>query len=66
MSKKNSSDAIVNMIKWSLPSDSKLRGNHLIGINLPNFLNSLMSKSAKDNLFLILMLVINILLMNMI
>ena len=31
MSKKNSYDAISNMINWSLPNESKLRGSHLIG-----------------------------------
>ena len=51
MSKKNTNDAIVNMINWSLPSDSKLRGNHLIGINLPNFFYTLMSKSASNLFF---------------
>ena len=51
LSKENSSDAILNMINWSLPNDSKLRGSHLIGLNLPNLINTLMSKT-KDNLFL--------------
>ena len=50
MSKKNSGDAISNMINWSLPAESKLRGSHLIGINLPNFINSLMSKN-QNNLY---------------
>ena len=50
MSKKNSSDAISNMINWSLPAESKLRGSHLIGISLPNFINSLMSKN-QNNLY---------------
>ena len=51
LSKENSNDAILNMINWSLPNDSKLRGSHLIGLNLPNLINTLMSKT-KDNLFL--------------
>ena len=51
LSKKNSSDAILNMINWSLPNNSKLRGSHLIGLNLPNLINTLMSKT-KDSLFL--------------
>ena len=51
LSKKNSKDAITNMINWSLPSESKLRGSHLIGLNLPNFINTLMNKTADDNLF---------------
>ncbi|MDC3024194.1 alpha/beta hydrolase [Alphaproteobacteria bacterium] len=50
MSKKNSNDAIATMINWSLPNDSKLKGNHLIGINLPNLFHTLMNKSA-NNLF---------------
>ena len=31
-------------------AESKLRGSHLIGISLPNFINSLMSKN-QNNLF---------------
>ena len=50
LSKKDSSEAISNMINWSLPSDSKLRGSHLIGLNLPNFINTLMYK-AENSLF---------------
>ena len=50
LSKENSSEAILQMINWSLPSYSKLRGSHLIGLNLPNFINTLMYKS-KNNLF---------------
>ena len=50
MSKKNTDDAISNMINWSLPTESKLRGSHLIGISLPNFINSLMSKN-QNNLY---------------
>ena len=38
------------MINWSLPTESKLRGSHLIGISLPNFINSLMSKN-QNNLY---------------
>ena len=51
LSKKNSKDAIINMINWSLPTESKLRGSHLIGINLPNFINTLMNKTSDNNLF---------------
>lgn len=51
LSKKNSKDAIINMINWSLPSESKLRGSHLIGTNLPNFINTLMNKTSDNNLF---------------
>jgi pimeloyl-ACP methyl ester carboxylesterase len=51
MSKKNTDDAISNMINWSLPTESKLRGSHLIGISLPNFINSLMSKNQKNLYF---------------
>ena len=51
LSKKNSSEAILNMINWSLPSDCKLRGSHLIGLNLPNFINTIMYKT-ENNLFL--------------
>ncbi len=51
LSKKSSKDAIINMINWSLPSESKLRGNHLIGINLPNFIYTLMNKTSDNNLF---------------
>ena len=36
LSKRKYSEAILNMINWSLPSASKLRGSHLIGLNLPN------------------------------
>ena len=50
MSKRNSGDAISNMINWSLPTESKLRGSHLIGISLPNFINSIMSKN-QNNLY---------------
>ena len=51
LSKENTSEAILNMINWSLPSASKLRGSHLIGLNLPNFINTLMYKT-ENNLFL--------------
>ena len=50
LSKKDSSEAISNMINWSIPSDSKLRGSNLIGLNLPNFINTLMYKT-ENNLF---------------
>ena len=39
------------MINWSLPSESKLRGSHLIGTSLPNFINILMNKTSANNLF---------------
>ena len=51
LSKKNSSDAILNMINWSLPNEVKLRGSNLIGLNLPNFINTLMLRS-KNSLYL--------------
>ena len=51
ISKKNSREAIEKMIHWSFSSESKLRGNHLIGFNLPNFVNVLMNKTSEKNLY---------------
>ena len=52
LSKKNSEEAIIKMIGWSLPNDSKLRGGHLIGISLPQFIYTLMNKTSNNTLFL--------------
>ncbi|MBF97116.1 MAG: putative aminoacrylate hydrolase RutD [Alphaproteobacteria bacterium MarineAlpha9_Bin4] len=51
LSKKDSKNAIINMIKWSLTSESKLRGSHLIGLNLPNLINTTMNKTENGILF---------------
>ena len=51
MSKRNREDAIINMINWSLPSETKLRGSQLIGFSLPNFVYTLMKKTSEDNLY---------------
>ena len=51
LSKENSSEAILNMINWSLPKLLSLEGSHLIGLNLPKLLNTIMYKTA-NNLFL--------------
>tara|TARA_B100001248_G_C27395594_1_gene465310 strand:- start:2600 stop:3376 length:777 start_codon:yes stop_codon:yes gene_type:complete len=51
LSKENSADAILKMINWSLTDEAKLRGNQLIGLNLPNFINNLMNKTSNRTLF---------------
>ena len=51
LSKNNSKAAIMNMINWSLPSISSLRGSHLIGINLANFIYTVMEKTPDKVLF---------------
>ena len=51
LSKKNSQDAIIKMINWSLPNKAKLSGSHLIGLNLPNFVNAIMRKTVDTNLY---------------
>ena len=39
------------MINWSLPNKAKLRGSHLIGLSLPNLVNTIMNKTSDMNLF---------------
>ena len=43
--------AIKDMISWSLPDKIKLNGSNLIGLNLPNFINVIMSNSKKGLLY---------------
>ena len=40
--------AIKDMINWSLSDKIKLNGANLIGLNLPNLINVIMSSSRKD------------------
>ena len=50
-SKNDQNLAIKDMISWSLPDKIKLNGSNLIGLNLPNFINVIMSNSKKDLLY---------------
>ena len=50
-SKNNQNLAIKDMISWSLPDKIKLNGSNLIGLNLPNFINVIMSNSQKGLLY---------------
>ena len=46
-SKKQQDLAIGDMINWSLTSEVKLKGSNLIGSNLPNLVNVVMSNTKK-------------------
>ena len=50
-SKNNQNLAIKDMISWSLPDKIKLNGSNLIGLNLPNFINVIMSNSKTGLLY---------------
>ena len=43
--------AIQDMINWSLSDQIKLNGANLIGLNLPNLINVIMSNSRKGLLY---------------
>tara|TARA_A100001011_G_scaffold138006_1_gene145633 strand:- start:10726 stop:11499 length:774 start_codon:yes stop_codon:yes gene_type:complete len=43
--------AIKDMISWSLSDKIKLNGSNLIGLNLPNFINVIMSNSKTGLLY---------------
>ena len=43
--------AIKDMINWSLSDRIKLNGANLIGLNLPNLINVIMSNSRKGLLY---------------
>ena len=50
-SKSDQDLAIKKMISWSFPDKIKLNGSNLIGLNLPNFINVIMSNSKKGLLY---------------
>ena len=50
-SKNDQKLAIKDMISWSLPDKIKLNGSNLVGLNLPNFINVIMSNSKKGLLY---------------
>ena len=50
-SKNDQNLAIKDMISWSLPDKIKLNGSNLVGLNLPNFINVIMSNSKKGLLY---------------
>ena len=50
-SKSDQDLAIKKMISWSFPDKIKLNGSNLVGLNLPNFINVIMSNSKKGLLY---------------
>ena len=50
-SKTDQDSAIKDMINWSLSDRIKLNGANLIGLNLPNLINVIMSNSRKGLLY---------------
>lgn len=50
-SKKNQEEAINDMIQWSLPSNVKLSGSNLIGLNLANLVSVIMNNTPSGVLY---------------
>ena len=47
-SKKNQEEAINDMIQWSLPSNVKLSGSNLIGLDLANLVSVIMNNTPNS------------------